>query len=278
MSLKTILVYLNGASRAGAVLETAMALASSHDAHLIGLHVVPQVSVPAVVPVEVTGEIIEAERRALEEEGARVTAIFKKATAGIEARCEWRLVQASHFHLSNIVDNHGRAADLIIAPQSDPDGGIYQPADVTEDIMMEAGRPVLVIPKSGSFSKIGTNVLVAWNESREAARAAFDALPILKGATKVTILTVTDRRERSLDLPGAEIGTALARHGVRCEAATAAKDGRTVSEQLRDAIRDHRADMLVMGGYGHSRLSELIFGGATRFMLQSMPVPVLISH
>lgn len=278
MSLKTILVYLNGASRAPTVLEMALGLAARHDSHVVGLHVVPQVSVPAVVPVEVTGEIIEAERKALEAEGASIAEIFKKQTAGMEARTEWRLVRASHFRLSNIVDTHGRAADLIIAPQSDPDGGIYQPADITEDIMMEAGRPVLVVPKSGTYPTAGSRVLIAWNESREAARAAFDALPMLVKAEKVTIFTVTENRGRQPELPGAEIGTALARHGVRCEAASAPTDGRTVSEQLRTALKEHRSDLLVMGGYGHSRFSELIFGGATRFMMQSMPVPVLFSH
>jgi nucleotide-binding universal stress UspA family protein len=280
MSYKTILVYLNSAKRAEAVLEAALRLAGRHEAHLIGLHVIPQVTVPAVVPFEVTGEIIEVQRKALEDQAAQIAGMFKEMTRQHEPPCEWRTVRASHYDVASIVDDHGRAADLIVAPQSDPDGDIYLPADVTEDLLMESGRPVLVVPKHGRIAKLGETVLLAWNNSRESARATFDALPLLKSARTVKIVTVDPPRARTgeSDLPASEIAASLSRHGVKADAAVTLTGGLGAADGILAQIDNHGADLLVMGGYGHSRLREVVFGGATRDMLEKMTVPVLISH
>jgi nucleotide-binding universal stress UspA family protein len=280
MAYKTILVYLNSAKRAAAVLEAALQLAWRHEAHLIGLHVVPQVTVPAVVPFEVTGEIIDVQRKALEEQAAKIADIFRETKRQHVPACEWRMVRASHYDVASIVDDHGRAADLIVAPQSDPNGDIYLPADVTEDLLMESGRPVIVVPKHGRITKLGETVLLAWNNSRESARAAFDALPLLKSAKIVKILTVDPPRsqQRGSDLPASEIATSLARHGVKSEADITLTGGLAVADGILAQIDNSGADLLVMGGYGHSRLRETVFGGATHDMLEKMTVPVLISH
>ena len=280
MTYKTILVYMNSASRAEAVLGAALRLAAKGDAHVIGLHVIPQVTVPAVVPFEVTGEIMDVQRKALEDQAAKIAETFAEMTRLHQPACEWRLVRASHYDVASIVDDHGRTADLIVAPQSDPDGDIYMPADVTEDLLMEAGRPILVVPKRGDIKKIGETIMLAWNNSREAARATFDAMPILKGAKIVKLLTVDPKRDRKgdPDLPAAEIATTLARHGVKTEAVVSLTGGLSVVDGLTAQIDNHGADLLVMGGYGHSRLREVVFGGATRDMLEKMTVPVLISH
>lgn len=280
MSYKTILVYMNSASRADAVLGAALRLAARSEAHVIGLHVIPQVTVPAVVPFEVTGEIMDVQRKALEEQAAKIAGIFAEMTRLHQPPCEWRLVRASHYDVASIVDDHGRAADLIVAPQSDPDGDIYLPADVTEDLLMESGRPIVVVPKRGEVKQIGETVMLAWNNSREAARATFDAMPILKAAKAVKLLTVDPRRDRKgdPDLPAAEIATSLARHGVKSETVVSVTGGLNVVDGLITQIDNHGADLLVMGGYGHSRLREVVFGGATRDMLEKMTVPVLISH
>lgn len=280
MSYKTILVYLNSAARAEVVLGAALRIAGESDTHIIGLHVVPQVTMPAVVPFEVTGEIMDVQRKALEEQAAKIAETFAQMTRLRQPACEWRLVRASHYDVASIVDDHGRTADLIVAPQSDPDGDIYMPADVTEDLLMEAGRPILVVPKHGDVKTIGETIMLAWNNSREAARATFDAMPILRGAKIVKLLTVDPKRARKgdPDLPAAEIATSLARHGVKTEAVVSLTGGLSVVDGLTAQIDNHGADLLVMGGYGHSRLRETVFGGATHDMLEKMTVPVLISH
>ena len=280
MSPKTILAYLNSAKHAKGILETAFAVARKFDAHVIGLHVVPLVSVPAIVPFEVSGEIIEMQRKVLDDEAHRIARVYKDAATASMLRHEWREVRASHYDIAGIVDVHARAADLVVAGQSDDGSGTYLPTDVTEDLMMDSGRPVLVVPREGSkAAATGSRILVAWNESREAARAVFDAVPFLETASDVRIVTVNPAHgRRDPELPGAEIAAALSRHGIRVEAAVAVAPGLRVADELINRATENACDMVVMGGYGHSRLGELVFGGATREMLRQCPVPLLISH
>jgi nucleotide-binding universal stress UspA family protein len=145
---------------------------------------------------------------------------------------------------------------------------------------MEAGRPVLIVPNAGVHSRVGERALVAWNGRREAARAVFDALPILRGASDVKVVWVNPQseRERAEDIPAADICTALARHGVKCEATEQVAPRGGVGETLLARAREMGADLLVMGCYGHARLREFVFGGASRHVLGHMPIPVLMSH
>src|SRR5262249_16615355 len=152
--------------------------------------------------------------------------------------------------------------------------------DLPERLILGAGRPVLVVPYAGRFERIGERVLLAWNASREATRAANDALALLERATKVTVLSVNPRRGPTghRDIPGADIALHLARHGVRCEASSITTDEVGLDDMLLSQAADSDADLIVMGGYGHSRLGELVLGGATRHILRQITVPVLMSH
>jgi nucleotide-binding universal stress UspA family protein len=136
------------------------------------------------------------------------------------------------------------------------------------------------VPYAGQFERVGERVLVAWNASRESTRAINDALPLLKNAAMVTVLAVNPKHgiEGHGDVPAADIALHLARHGVKAEAAhTIAKD---ISEgdALLSYAADLGVDLIVSGGYGHSRAREMVFGGVTRTLLQEMTVPMLLSH
>jgi nucleotide-binding universal stress UspA family protein len=146
---------------------------------------------------------------------------------------------------------------------------------------MESGRPVLIVPNGGVQRRVGEKVLVAWNARREAARAVFDALPILRGARDVKVVWVNPQaeRERPQDTPaGDDICTSLARHAVRCQATEQIAPRGSVGETLLACAKDMSADLLVMGCYGHTRARELVFGGASRHVLRHMAIPVLMSH
>jgi nucleotide-binding universal stress UspA family protein len=145
---------------------------------------------------------------------------------------------------------------------------------------MESGRPVLIVPNAGVHPRVGGRVLVAWNARREAARAVFDALPILRGATDVKVVWVNPQseRERAQDIPAGDICTSLARHGVRCQATEQIAPRGNVGETLLACAKEVSADLLVMGCYGHARVRELVFGGASRHVLAHMALPVLMSH
>jgi nucleotide-binding universal stress UspA family protein len=140
---------------------------------------------------------------------------------------------------------------------------------------------VLIVPKAGELNSIGERVVVAWNNSRESARAVFDALPLLTKASEVTVLSVEEaaKPEVTSEIAGAEIGATLARHGVKVNVQQVKPGARgDAGVELLSQVAAHRADLLVMGCFGRSRLREFVLGGASRHVLQNATVPVLMSH
>ena len=279
MSYKTILVHLHDNTRRQALLAAGVGLARTFDAHLIGLSVQPPV---VVVPGIAGGDVmvIEDHRHAYRQESARLKAAFETATMGQSFAAEWREADAAYDTVAMHVVEHGRCADLIVASQKDPDWPSSEHLEAPDRVVLESGRPVLLIPKSGEVIEPGKRILVAWNGRRELARAVFDALPLLKRAQAVSVVWVNpqDAGEMAGELPAVDICTALARHGVPCEATQNIQPVASVGAALLSAVKTHGADLLVMGSYGHSRMREFVFGGATRYVLENMTVPVLMSH
>jgi nucleotide-binding universal stress UspA family protein len=167
----------------------------------------------------------------------------------------------------------------MILGQANPEAPTLLP-QLVADVALSCGRPTIVSPYVGKATALGERVLVAWDGSREAARAVNDALPILERASSVTVLSVNPPQtgDDTRRLAGADIALHLARHGVKAEAARRVVTEISVGDTLLNEIADKGIDLLVMGAYGHSRLRELVLGGATRQILGSMTVPVLISH
>lgn len=278
MTLKTILLHVNDERRVAGLVDAAAHLATRHEAHLIGLYVMPPI--PTFGATAYGAGLIKNELAKMREEAGRVQKAFESACQGRPFVNEWRLVEPKYDGVAEMVMEHGRAADLIVAGQRDRSWDFSPLLDVPERLTIESGRPVLVVPHSGRFAKFGERVTIAWNGRREAARAVFDALPLLKAARNVRIIWVNpqDEARAAGDLPAAEIASALARHGVKCEAATAYGTDIKVGDTLLSGLTDDGSDLLVMGAYGHSRLREFVFGGATRHILDHMTVPVLMSH
>jgi nucleotide-binding universal stress UspA family protein len=174
---------------------------------------------------------------------------------------------------------HARVSDLVVASQTDHEWPASGWLDVADLVAVGSGRPVLIIPNASQLTHIGTRVLVAWNGRREAARAVFDALPILKRAEVTKVVWIDPQSggepERTLDQ---DICEALFRHGVKCDKTKRVTPRDGVGPTLMAQAETFGADLLVMGCYGHSRLREFVFGGATRHFLKNMSVPVLMSH
>lgn len=274
MSYKTILVHVDSGRRSAARIELAIALARRFDAHVVGLNVQPLVRFPP----NLAGDpmIVEYQERAAAQEAAAAEALFRTATvaAGL-AGAEWRLDEDG---LIDTILCHARHADLLVLGQRDPSESWMAGPDFTAEVLLAAGRPVLVVPYAGHFADVGARVLVAWNASREAARAVTDAIPLLREAAVVRVISINPRRDRHGDLPGADIGLYLARHGVRVEVSKDDAVSIDIGNELLSRAADFEADLIVMGAYGHSRLRELVMGGATRTIINSMTVPVLLSH
>ena len=282
MALKDILVHMDTTARNATRLEAAARLAARHGAHLIGVHVIDIPSVNyfygAAMPFVPANpeEIVDRIRAEARQAAEPVEAAFRDCLNRNGLQGEWRMVEGSP---PAMVALHARYADLCIVGQPNP----YEPQDadaVTVSTVMTSGRPVLAIPFAGDFPVIGERVLVAWNASREAARAVNDALPLLTGAKQVTVLAINPQRGVAGhgDVPAADIALHLARHGLQAEAAhTVAKDI-SDGEALLSYAADVGADLIIAGAYGHSRARELVFGGVTRTLIAEMTAPVLLSH
>lgn len=278
MAYKTIVLHLNDERRVAGLVEAAAHLATLHQTHLTGLYVLPPV--PSYGTTTVGAGIIKSGLNTFTEEGRRVEIAFAKATAGRPFVSEFRLVKADQLGYAETIIEHGRSADLIMAGQRDNSWSYSMLMDEPERLAIESGRPVLIIPHAGKFATFGSRITLAWNGRREAARAAFDALPLLQAAKSVRIVWVNPQDETSDvgDIPAAEIAATLARHGVKCETAKSYASDIKVGDILLADLADDGTDLLVMGAYGRSRIREFVFGGTTKHIMAHMTVPVLMSH
>lgn len=270
---RDLVVYADDGAGSRARLEFAARFARNQGAHLVALHALTEPSLPPSVRAFAGTSLMESLRDQVREAAAALRKLVAETGAAegidIEYRDSWGIP-------TDVAIVHARHADAMIVPQPDrrAAGDI---AALAENLVMESGRPVLIVPNAGAYAGQAKHVVCAWNGTRESARAMADALPLLRRAEKVSILSV-DPKGAEKRLPGADIALHLARHGVTAEATTTYADGIGVGDALLSRIADLGADMLVMGAYGHSRAREAVFGGATRDVLDRMTVPVLMSH
>ncbi len=277
MTYKTILMHLNHDRRAKQLLDAGVQLARAFDAHLIGLHVFPAYRLNPPVPLPIGQDILGSIAAQIEEELNRIKSQFDDAAKLQTFVSEWRSVKSERTDPADIVMRHGYAADLLIASQSDPNWEMTSVLDFPERLAIESGRPVLVIPDGYIFSEPPKSVTIAWKDRREAARAAFDALPLLKQAEDVQVLTVEEEEHQEGGPEETEIAAALDRHGVKISVTTIPAGKTSPAEEILDRAAQN-SQLLVMGAYGHSRFREFAFGGVTRHILRNMKVPVLFSH
>jgi nucleotide-binding universal stress UspA family protein len=276
MSYKTILVHIDPGKRCATRVEVAIRLAQKHNAHLVALHAIAPFEPPGYVLAEMGPTIIEAQKHATAAELARTEGEFIKQTSAAGLRsAEWRTAIDDPVDAMTL---HARYADLVVIGQGHASDGSGIAADFPERLVLAAGRPVLILPSVGGFPTLGKRILVAWNTSREATRAVTDAIPLLQIADTVHVMAVNPRPSEHGKVPGADIGLYLARHGVRVDVKTDHGAEIDIGNELLSRAADLDADLIVMGGYGHSRLKEWVLGGATRTILESMTAPVLMSH
>jgi nucleotide-binding universal stress UspA family protein len=274
---KTISLHINDDARVRRLVSAGAQLAMRYNAHLAGVYVLPHIPKPPL-PMPMASSLAGQLASAYRDEAIRAKAAFESAVNGLPFVPEWRLVQGHQRNYAHDLLNELRTSDLIIASQPRSDWGYADIFDIPEEIALGAGRPVLIVPAEGAIMEIGKRITVAWNHKREAARAVFDALPLLAGAETVGVISITQRDEGDGDLEIADILDALARHSVKCEGVTASVASAQVGPEILRQAADHRSDLLIMGCYGRTRLWEFVLGGATRYVLHHMRLPVLMSH
>lgn len=279
MTYRTILVYFTTSKHALHLAEVAAAIARHQNAHLVGLFATPRVDVyyPPVA-VYVSPDVIQATLDHFSHEERKISEAFAAAANLAGVSSEWRHVQAKGIRTADALYDHGRACDLIVVGQFDLDDADDWAGQ--EDLLMGCGRPLMIVPPLCKATDIVNHVLVAWNGTQESARSVFDALPLIRTAETVTVLSIEpNEADRSRNVsPCDEIAASLARHDVRVSSAREQANGQSIGEVLLQRLEGWGGNLLVMGGYGHTRLREWTFGGVTRHVLQNMKTPVLMSH
>lgn len=279
MTYKTILVHVDESKHSLKRTQLAHQIASKFDAHITGI-ALTGISryIFESTDLGVGDPNIMLHLSALRERAEKAIEQFKQASAGLG-------IATTECLIANDEANGGlglraRYSDLIIIGQTnrdEPSPSVM--SDFPEFMVVNSGRPVLVVPHNGETNSIGENCVIAWDGSREAARAVTDAIPLLKLSKLVQVLIINPEKQGDAhgEEPGADIALYLARHGIKIEVATRFGAHSTGSTILT-ACKELRADLLVMGGYGHSRFREMIMGGTTRTILEKMTIPVLMSH
>jgi nucleotide-binding universal stress UspA family protein len=278
MGYKDLLLVLDESPASRRNTELAAALGARFGAHLAALYPLKSTRFPFFGSYDPAAfdPLFRGLQEKLAKSAQKLREDFERAASQYGISGEWRSPEAPAEADPAI---HARYADLVILGQDDPDRGGGELLRLRpESIALASGRPVLVIPYAGNFAAVGVRVLVAWNASREAARAVNDALPFLAAAEKVTVLAIDPRPGEHGEEPGFDISLHLARHGVKAEIERTVAGEVGVGDVLLSRAADLGADLLVMGVYGHTRARELLLGGASKTVLETMTLPVLMSH
>jgi nucleotide-binding universal stress UspA family protein len=276
-SIKDILAVVDLAGERNSA-KLAADLARRIGSHLTGLAlaydpITPAYSMAAPIP---TDFMVTAREQALADAKKAATAfeeIGRVAGIPVETRVSDIMVGDG---FGGIID-HCKLTDLVVVGQDNPDQREPLREVLTEAVMFQAAVPTLLVPHAGPSEFTGNHAIVAWNGGTTAARAVRAALPLLRLGKKVTAVMIDDGRRRP-DIPGADIGTYLARHDLDVTVRTIARSPTGIAQTLLDFAADEGADWLVMGAYGHSRLREFILGGTTARILKAMNIPVFMAH
>ena len=272
--MKSILLHIDHDKAMAARLQVALDMARATNGHITCLQAVSYdvfmpgdfygSAVAAALPVirENADKLRETIERDLEHEAVPFDWRFEYGVAG------QRLIEASPL------------ADIVIMGPAEPGMDGKGPSALVGNVVTRAGVPVLVVPETMQSFDVGAPMLVAWNGSPESARALRAAVPLLACSVKVTLACVVEERGEvnAFDLPSTEGAKYLARHGIACELVELPRGEERIGDTLFAAARMRECELMVMGAYGHSRLTEMVLGGVTRHMLSAPPMPVLLAH
>ena len=283
MSVRGVLGLIDGGPAAEAAAGAALTVADAFEAHLQLLHVRPDPeSLVPMIGEGMSGLMLDQMVEGFRAESLERAAAARKLFEALEARRAGQpgdgkatiAFREEEGREDEVAARVGRLHDLIVLARSDRKAGA--PASVTlESVLLQSGRPVLVAPSAAAPS-IGRKIVIAWNGKPQAARALGASLPFLAKADSVAVLTAVE--SHTVGRPG-EVVRYLAWHGVRADSIEAPATGPgKVGQILLDQVGQAGADLLVMGAYGHSRLKEMILGGATHEVLGHAVLPVLMAH
>jgi len=275
MGYASILALADGTATSDAVLDAAVQLGRKFGAQIEVIHLKPDPS--SLVPVVGEGmsgalieQMIDSMTRMLETRGTQARAAYDRVVVPTGLGATWREVSGPG---PENLATAGRFADLTVVTRPAGEDSVTQAA-LLDAAMFDTGRPVLIVP-SGPASAIGETVAVGWNGTAHSSRAVYSALPLLKKAKSVSIIAIGEDDKAA---PAAALAGYLARHEVAAAVVRSDGGGAPIGRALLEQAAGVGADLLVMGGYGHSRLREMMLGGVTRFVLNNATIAVMMSH
>ncbi len=275
--IKDIVVNLGLGEDGGFAGDFAVSVANMLDAHLAGVAFVYAAIIPEGAIGYIPPEVIESQQRESQSTAQAAVDRFSAVATRAGVAAEPIMLSASFAGAGEQFGLIARRFDLAIVGQAEPDKGAVEQL-VTESALFESGRPVIIVPYIQKAPLKLDRVMVCWDGSRAATRAIGDAMPLLERSGAVEVVIVTNERGKQDEISGADMGQHLARHGLKVDVKRMAGGKIDVADALLSHAADSSADFMVMGGYGHSRLREFVLGGATRTILSSMTIPVLMSH
>jgi nucleotide-binding universal stress UspA family protein len=273
-----LLVYQDETPAAANALDYAEGIAQAAHGNVAGLMFGFMALYPMTMYMEASPDVwLAAQRRADAEATAtqdRLKLRFQRSPVGAELR----RVDIMEGEAGRTLAIHGRYVDAIVLGWSG-DGGSDLQHRLFEGVLFNSGRGVIIVPEAHRQAGPPGRVLIGWSAERESARALQQAMPLLKAADAVRVVVV-DKHGATLhgEDAGADIARHLARHDVRVDVKHVPSAGQNVGQVILDEARYFGTDLLVLGGYGHSRMSEWILGGVTRHVLSRATIPVLFAH
>ena len=257
--------------------DYAVSMGEIFGAHVLGVAVSYEPVIPGTVMGGIPPEIIESQRTESNKKARAAIARFEQAAKRAGISMETRTISTSISGAADQIGHIGRRFDLIVVGQPGRKDSLPDEV-IDEGVLFESGRPVIFVPFIQKGGMKLDRIMVCWDGSRAASRAIADAIPLLKKAKQVEVVIISDKPNKRDEVPGADLGQHLARHGLKVDVKRITSPDIDVPSTILSHAADSSADMIVMGGYGHSRLREFVLGGATRGLLESMTVPVLMSH
>jgi nucleotide-binding universal stress UspA family protein len=275
--IKDIALALEVGSSRDAARDYAISVATAFNAHLAAVGfayepMLPPIDSGSAVPFE----MIDAMREDNKQAAVAAIARFEEAARLAALSAESRLTEASLSGAPNVFGSIARSFDLSIVGQTEPKA--TRDDRMIEGALFDSGRPVLVVPYIQRAGLKLDRVMTCWDGSRNAARAISDAMPFLTRAKAIDVVTIGAGKDKTGEIQGVDIAQHLARYGLNVELRRINAGDVDVANMILSDAADRDADLIVMGGYGHSRLREFVLGGATRGILSSMTVPTLMSH
>jgi len=273
--IRDILVNLATTAKHDRARDYALSLAEMFDAHLTGLAFAYEPMIPMMGPIEGLPASYIDEERAANEKAAQLAKLKFLQSSNV-IRCEAYSPNVTVSSAAHLFAKIGRNYDLCVVEQADTNSSNYDL--IAEAALFDSGRPVFVIPYIHDKPAKFDTALVCWDGSKPAARAVADAIPLLRKAKRIQVITIAETTKVTEEFPSAEIAQHLSRHGLAIQMKLIDVEDIDVANTILSHATDIDADFIVMGAYGHSRLREFVLGGVTAQMLSTMTSPVLLSH